>query len=102
MPTYNGKVTGGSLRLRSNPNTTGTILTSIPSDTELTVSTITNNQQWFTTTYKGLNGFVMSRWIAITQNSLPTAIVVSPEQLISLYSTSILSKFMVKWYKENH
>ena len=75
MPTYNEKVTGGSLRLRSNPNTTSTILTSIPSETELAVSSIPSNQQWFSTAYNGQNGFVMSRWIAITQDSLPTAIV---------------------------
>lgn len=71
MPTYNGKVTGSSLRLRSNPNTTSTILTSIPSETELTVSSIPSNQQWFCTTYNGLNGFVMARWIAVAQNTLP-------------------------------
>lgn len=91
MPTYNGKVIGGSLRLRSNPNTTGTILTSIPDGTALSVSTIADNQQWFSTAYNGLNGFVMARWIAITQDTLPTAAVTTTSGSLNVRSHPSLS-----------
>ena len=86
MPTYSGKVIGGSLRLRSNPNTTGTILTPLPSETELTISSIPSNQQWFSTAYNEQNGYVMSRWIAIIQDSLPTATVTTTSGSLNIRS----------------
>lgn len=86
MPTYNGKVIGGSLRLRSHPNITGNILASIPNDTTLSVSTIPNNQQWFSTAYSEQNGFVMARWIVITQDSLPAATVTTTSGSLNIRS----------------
>lgn len=91
MPIYNGQVTGGSLRLRSNPNTTSTILTSIPDGTALSVSTISDNQQWFSTVYNGLNGYVMARWIAVAQNTLPFATVTTVSGSLNIRSHPSLS-----------
>lgn len=91
MPIYNGKVIGGSLRLRSHPNTTGTVLTSIPDGIELAVSTISDNQQWFSTVYNGLNGYIMARWIAITKNTLPFATVTTASGSLNIRSHPSLS-----------
>lgn len=91
MPIYNGEVTGGSLRLRLQPNATSTILTSIPNGTKLSVSTISDNQQWFSTAYNGLNGYVMARWIAITQDTLPTATVTTASGSLNIRNHPSLS-----------
>lgn len=66
MATYSGKVTGGTLKLRSSASTSSTQLATIPDATSLSVTTIPNDQEWFSTTYQSTSGYVMARWIAIT------------------------------------
>lgn len=66
MATFNGKVVGGSLKLRASASTSASSLTSIPSGTSISVSTISNNQEWFSTSYGGHSGYVVAQYVAIT------------------------------------
>lgn len=68
MATFNGNVVGGSLALRSNTSTGSTRLATIPNGTALTVSTISGNTEWFSTTYGGYSGYVVAEFIGITND----------------------------------
>lgn len=66
MATFTGKVVGGSLKLRISASTAASSLTQIPSGTSISVSTISNNQEWFSTSYGGHSGYVVAQYVAIT------------------------------------
>ncbi|MGM9603022.1 MAG: SH3 domain-containing protein [Faecousia sp.] len=66
MATFNGKVVGGSLKLRASASTSASSPTSIPNGTSISVSTISGNQEWFSTSYGGHSGYVVAQYVAIT------------------------------------
>jgi len=63
MATYNGKVTGGGLNLRSSASTGSTALIQIPNNTSIVVSDYSGNNAWYCTTYSGNSGFVMKQYV---------------------------------------
>ncbi len=68
MASFNGSVIGGSLNLRADPSTGAKMLASIPNGTELLVFTVHGNTEWFSTSFGGHSGYVMSRYVAITDD----------------------------------
>lgn len=66
MATYTGKVRGGSLNMRQTCSTSATRLASIPNDTNLSVQTVSGQNDWFQTTYSGQTGYVAAQYIAVT------------------------------------
>ncbi len=68
MATFNGYVRGGALNLRASCSTGATKLASIPDGTALQVSTVDGQNEWFATSYAGYSGFVVSEFVAITED----------------------------------
>lgn len=68
MATFKGRVTGGGLNLRLSPSTGASSPVQIPNNTELVVSTVLGNQEWFSTTYLTYSGYVMAQFVAITED----------------------------------
>lgn len=68
MATFNGKVTGGGLNLRTTANTNASSPVQIPNGTSISVSTINGNQEWFSTSYGGYSGYVVAQYVAITSD----------------------------------
>lgn len=62
-----GKVIGGNLYLRSSPSSSASSILLIPDDSDLVVWDSGSNG-WFSTKYNGNNGYVMSRYVAITKD----------------------------------
>ena len=58
----NGIVLGGKLKFRKKASTSGTVITSIPTGTVLSVSAVSGNDSWYQTTYSTYGtGYVMIR-----------------------------------------
>lgn len=68
MATFNGYVVGGQLSLRASTSTSSTRYLYIPNGTNLNVTTISGNREWFATSYGGYNGYVVAAYIAITSD----------------------------------
>lgn len=68
MASFNGSVIGGSLNLRADPTTSAKKLASIPNGTDLLVFTVHGNTEWFSTSFGGHSGYVMSRYVAVTDD----------------------------------
>lgn len=62
-----GKVRGGSLNLRSSASSSSTSLAMIPNNTKLVLQDSGSNG-WFKTVYNGNTGYVMARYIAVTDD----------------------------------
>jgi uncharacterized protein YgiM (DUF1202 family) len=69
VATQSGQVTGGGLNLRSYPSTSAPSPVQIPNTTSITVAT--HNPTWYSTTYSGNSGFVMSQYVTITGGGTP-------------------------------
>ena len=69
-----GKVNtdGGTLNLRATASTDGSILTSIPNGTGLTLEGISNG--WYKVTYSGQTGYVSGDYIELTTELTETAV----------------------------
>ena len=90
MATFSGKVTGGTLAFRSSPGgSTISGKSPIPNNTSLNVSTFsgTGSNEWFTTSYSGSSGYVMSRWIAITSGGVNTGTVTTASGSLNIRAT---------------
>ena len=90
MANFSGKVTGGTLAFRSSPG--GNAISGkspIPNNTSLNVSTFsgTGSNEWFTTSYSGSTGYVMSRWIAITSGGVNTATISTASGPLNIRAT---------------
>ena len=71
MATYNGIVLGGALKFRKSPSTSGTIMTSFPTGTKLSVSTVSGNDNWYTATVSGYGtGYLMKSYIAVAGDTV--------------------------------
>ena len=71
MATYNGIVLGGALKFRKTPSTSGTIMTSFPTGTKLSVSTVTGNDSWYKTTVSSYGtGYVMKAYVAVKDDTV--------------------------------
>lgn len=68
MAAFIGQVTGGRLNLRSSCSTSGDPLIQILNNTIINVSTVSGQNEWFQTSYAGCTGYVMSRYVAITND----------------------------------
>ncbi len=68
MATFNAKVTGGGLNLRSFCSTSASSPIQIPNNTAITVSTVSDHNDWFQTAYDGHNGYVVAQYVAITND----------------------------------
>ena len=61
----NGIVLGGKLKFRKTASTSGTVITSIPTGTVLSVSAVSGNDSWYQTTYSTYGtGYVMKSFVA--------------------------------------
>lgn len=63
MSTKYGLVFGGALNLREQPSTSATRLASIPNETTLAVTD--QNDDWYSTTYGNLSGYVMKQYVQL-------------------------------------
>lgn len=68
MSTFNGQVIEGGLNLRTSTSTSASSPIQIPNGTNLTVSTVAGKNDWFATSYGGYSGYVVARYIAITND----------------------------------
>ena len=81
MATFNGRVTGGGLNLRTSPSTGASSPIQIPNNTALTVGTLSGNQEWFSTSYQGYSGYVMAQFVAITADGGTCTVTTSYDPL---------------------
>ena len=71
MATYNGIVLGGALKFRKTPSTSGTVMTSFPTGTKLSVSTVIGNDSWYKTTVSSYGtGYVMKAYVAVKDDTV--------------------------------
>ena len=81
MATFNGNVTGGGLNLRTSPSTGASCPIQIPNGTSISVSTISGNQEWFSTSYGGYSGYVMAQYVAITADGGTCTVTTTSDSL---------------------
>ena len=81
MATFNGNVTGGGLNLRTSPSTGASSPIQIPNGTSISVSTISGNQEWFSTSYGGYSGYVMAQYVAITADGGTCTVTTTSDSL---------------------
>lgn len=65
MASFIGRVEGGRLSLRASTSTSSQRYMFIPDDASVSVSTISNNREWFSTSYGGYNGYVVAQYVAV-------------------------------------
>lgn len=65
MASYRGKVVGGSLNIRPEPNLNQYGIGQIANNTEITVSDCSNSA-WFAVTYNNVSGYVMREFVQVT------------------------------------
>ena len=68
MAIFVGNVRDSQLSLRASTSTNSTRYLFIPVNTSLTLETVTGANDWFKTTYNGYTGYVVARYIAITND----------------------------------
>ena len=67
----NGIVLGGKLKFRKKASTSGTVITSIPTGTVLSVSSVSGNDSWYQTTYSTYGtGYVMKSFVAVASDTV--------------------------------
>lgn len=67
----NGIVLGGKLKFRKTASTSGTVITSIPTGTVLSVSAVSGNDSWYQTTYSTYGtGYVMKSFVAVASDTV--------------------------------
>jgi uncharacterized protein YgiM (DUF1202 family) len=67
----NGIVLGGKLKFRKKASTSGTVITSIPTGTVLSVSAVSGNDSWYQTTYSTYGtGYVMKSFVAVASDTV--------------------------------
>ena len=67
----NGIVLGGKLKFRKTASTSGTVITSIPTGTVLSVSSVSGNDSWYQTTYSTYGtGYVMKSFVAVASDTV--------------------------------
>ena len=67
----NGIVLGGKLNFRKKTSTSGTVITSIPTGTVLSVSAVSGNDSWYQTTYSTYGtGYVMKSFVAVASDTV--------------------------------
>ena len=67
----NGIVLGGKLKFRKKASTSGTVITSIPTGTVLSVSAFSGNDSWYQTTYSTYGtGYVMKSFVAVASDTV--------------------------------
>lgn len=67
----NGIVLGGKLKFRKTASTSGTVITSIPTGTVLSVSAVSGNDSWYQTTYSTYGtGYVMKSYVAVASDTV--------------------------------
>lgn len=67
----NGIVLGGKLKFRKRASTSGTVITSIPTGTVLSVSAVSGNDSWYQTTYSTYGtGYVMKSFVAVASDTV--------------------------------
>lgn len=81
MATFNGKVTGGGLNLRTSPSTGASSPIQIPNNTAISVSTISDNEEWFSTSYGGYSGYVVAQYVAITADGGTCTVTTTSDSL---------------------
>lgn len=64
MTTFNA-ITLSSLNLRATTSTSGTLVTTIPANTEITVSLISGNDTWLAASYGSYEGYVVAQYVSI-------------------------------------
>ena len=70
-PMANGIVLGGKLKFRKKASTSGTVITSIPTGTVLSVSAVSGNDSWYQTTYSTYGtGYVMKSFVAVASDTV--------------------------------
>ena len=83
------RVTGGRLNMRMSPSTSATQICSIPDNSIVTVNSKTNDT-WWSVTYKGKTGYVMTSFLTDVKEEDSTAankatIVLDKDVALSLY-----------------
>lgn len=68
MASFNGSVIGGSPSLRANLSAGGKMLASIPNGADPPVFTVHGNTEWLSASFGGQSEYVMSRYVAITDD----------------------------------
>ncbi len=68
MAIFVGNVRDSQLSLRASTSTNSTRYLFIPVNTSLTLETVNGANDWFKTTYNGYTGYVVARYIAITND----------------------------------
>lgn len=67
----NGIVLGGKLKFRKTASTSGTVITSIPTGTVLSVTAVNGNDSWYQTTYSTYGtGYVMKSFVAVASDTV--------------------------------
>lgn len=67
----NGIVLGGKLKFRKTASTSGTVITSIPTGTVLSVTAVSGNDSWYQTTYSTYGtGYVMKSFVAVASDTV--------------------------------
>lgn len=67
----NGIVLGGKLKFRKTASTSGTVITSIPTGTMLSVTAVSGNDSWYQTTYSTYGtGYVMKSFVAVASDTV--------------------------------
>lgn len=67
----NGIVLGGKLKFRKKASTSGTVITSIPTGTVLSVTAVSGNDSWYQTTYSTYGtGYVMKSFVAVASDTV--------------------------------
>ena len=67
----NGIVLGGKLKFRKTASTSGTVITSIPTGTVLSVTAVSSNDSWYQTTYSTYGtGYVMKSFVAVASDTV--------------------------------
>ena len=67
----NGIVLGGKLKFGKKASTSGTVITSIPTGTVLSVSAVSGNDSWYQTTYSTYGtGYVMKSFVAVASDTV--------------------------------
>ena len=92
-PIGTAAVTAGSLRLRSEANTSSTTLTQVPKGSTVTVEEDAGNG-WYKVTYGGKTGYMSGEWLTISLNDgsvLPAALGTEAEHTRGLITTSSLN-----------
>lgn len=67
----NGIVLGGKLKFRKTASTSGSVITSIPTGTVLSVTAVSGNDSWYQTTYSTYGtGYVMKSYVAVASDTV--------------------------------